>query len=395
MAKRRGRPPRVKKVEQTVETTAPKKDAMGFEAIAPSNADDTVDFEGKSRQSSYDEYAKEAGYDKDNFEGSMTSEDAVGLKMGMGDITPTDDLNTLSTDEATEKPETDTTTEKVDEKEEEVKTETETETETDETDTTTETVEAKDVETKPETELPSDKQDIKELEREAAEKAAKTAKEPQKEDTELVKTVPLGALHEEREKRKTLQKQVEELMGDNKKFMDKLEQTAKPQTDDYISDESPEMLALKRENAEIRDEVHAIKARFEEDDITKEKNRFDTLVDSADKKLSKAGFTGFKNVGLTWVDNRIKEIDKTDPDLAQAYRSPDGWIKLWSEEGFKEVQGIFLEQHKNTTLANKRKLKENINLVTSPGKPAAPTATKEVPYGNFDDYKKEREKYLL
>lgn len=385
MAKR-GRPKKVQKVDETIAKIVgqvdvePLKKGREPESISPANTDDSLDFGGESRQNTYDEFSKHAGYDKDNFSDTMSTEEATGLKMDMGDVNPTDDLNTINTGQTTEKSETDTTETTAETVEEKTKTEIETETiETDTTEATAEKVETKEPETKPEeetTELKPDKVEV-----------------PKDKDTELVKTVPYGALHEEREKRKTLQKQVDELMTDNRKFMNKLDESSKT-SEEYVG-EVDEIQVVQKENANLKSRLNTIENRFQQDDVRREQDQFDKLVVNADKKLSEKGFTGFKDVGLTWVDKRIREIETQDPDLAQAYRNPDGWVKLWSEQGFHEVQKIFMEQHKATTLSNKRKLKENVNLVTSHGKVIQPEQKKETPYGNFEDYKKEREKFLL
>src|SRR4030042_6101064 len=180
----------------------------------------------------------------------------------------------------------------------------------------------------------------------------KASEEPKKEETvpvteptepvqatdkkpEEIKTVPYGALHEERMKRKDLQREVDDarakmnqLIEDNVKLMTKGTETS---GNEYEPVYKGELSEVKMENLRLKTEIDTIKQRFQFDDQEKRQTHLQKLVDDVDKIETDSGRPGFKVIGRHLVLERINQIATEDPDLAASYQNPDGWRKR-SEE---------------------------------------------------------------
>jgi hypothetical protein len=311
MAKKRGRPKKIKAeetIEKTVEETVKKKPENN-DRIEPARSTDGAALSMEDREAIYERAAKANAEKEDVFDELLKEE--------------TD----TTAEQVEEVPET--TTEKV---EDVVSKETETDTVAEKTETETET--------------------------------DKTEFVPEVKE-EVVKTVPLGALHEEREKRKELQREIEEL----KKSPDK-----EPEYEDEVT-------ALRRE-------IDEIKKKERERDERSDAEKREQDVTHADKVLKEMGKPGFATIGRAYVGKKLQEMYLKDPVEALAHDNPEGWIKIWNED-YESVQKVFTEQRKADVFSEKKEKKKEAQMVTTTGKKTdEKTQTKKLT--PQEEYMKER-----
>ena len=210
-----------------------------------------------------------------------------------------------------------------------------------------------------------------------------------------IRTVPYGALHEEREKRKGLQREVEDLKSKmNQLIQDNVNLIHKTPKEEetYEPALKSELFALRQEIARLQEKNATVEQRFQADDQERLRERTERLIDEVDKIEADAGRPGFRAIGQHLVRARLTQIAQEDPDLVTAYQTPDGWRKIWAEE-FPKVRGHFVQQQTKEILDQKKQAKTGASLVTTPGKsPSQSTPQKEY---SWDDYLKERQKVSI
>lgn len=213
---------------------------------------------------------------------------------------------------------------------------------------------------------------------------------------EDVRTVPYGALHEERMKRKDLQREVDDvkakmnqLIEDNVKLMSKGKE---PSEDEYEPVYKGELNELRAENFRLKSKIEAVENRFQSDDIRKKADEVKNMMDKVDQEESASGRPGFSKIGWRLVLDEINEVAKTDPELAETYRTPDGW-KLIHAKKFPEVQAIYIAQAKKEVFDQKKQAKTGAELVTATGK--APVKEAPEKEWKWDDYLKMRQNLNL
>ncbi len=212
---------------------------------------------------------------------------------------------------------------------------------------------------------------------------------------EDVRTVPYGALHEERMKRKDLQREVDDakakmnqLMEDNVKLMSKGKE---PSGDEYEPVYKGELNELRAENFRLKSKIEAVENRFQSDDIRKKEDEAKKMIDKVDQEESASGRPGFSKIGWRLVLDEINEVAKTDPELADTYRTPDGW-KLIHAKKFPEAQAIYVAQAKKEVFDQKKQAKTGAELVTATGKaPVKEAPEQKSVKEQWDDYLKMRQ----
>lgn len=220
--------------------------------------------------------------------------------------------------------------------------------EEEETDASTETDEA---------ELPSEEEEV--------------AGEEVKEDEN---TVPLAALHEEREKRKALSRDLEDLKTKFRDLFDdykKLsEEPATPPSPYDEGEVDPRFAALEKQVAELRADRNKLASENKATSQAKAAKKFDDQVSEADSALEKDGYPGFK-FSVATVDKILGEMVKDDPEN-RIYNNPDGWKKIYIERVFPDIQAKFTTLDKSQINEHKKTLKKKAGLVGNPGKKGAP-----------------------
>jgi hypothetical protein len=244
----------------------------------------------------------------------------------------------------------------------------------------------------------------------------KVSEEPKKEETvtatekvepvqatekkpEEIKTVPYGALHEERMKRKDLQRErddmkskVDQLMQDNVKLMSKGKETSEDQFEPVYKNE---LDALRQEIVRLNAENTTIKQRFQTEDARKREDEIFRMIERVDQEETAAGRPGFKQYGWNIVATEINKIAQEDPDLADTYRNPDGW-KLLHAKKFPEIRSVYVAQDKKDVLEQKKQAKTEAGLVTTAGKaPVKEASEPKTQKEQWDEYLKMRTKLNL
>jgi hypothetical protein len=236
--------------------------------------------------------------------------------------------------------------------------------------------------------------------------------EPEKKEEE--KTVPHGAFHAEREKRKEAQKRAEELesqvqtlIKDNRAFMEKSKQTETEQSNlealieegDY---DSVLRVALK-ENGELKRRLEALEAgeakrsELDAEEVAKRsREQYQQRVSTIATDLEKDGFPGF-DMFVDKMNTELNQMIADDPDNA-SYDNDEGYKKIYKERIFPSVKKLFAEQVKEDALEKKRKLKEKANIGKgSGGSPSGETKKDDdenlTTQEQYQRYLKDRETY--
>jgi hypothetical protein len=223
-------------------------------------------------------------------------------------------------------------------------------------------------------------------------KAEAEKKEPEK--AELVKEeiteekkVPLGALHEEREKRKALSSEVKELKGnlaqlieDNKKLMELM---STKESDEPITDYEKELVNLKKQNKVLSEKLSMIERGQVQEKQKTEADKLTELVKKTDSELATEGFEGFDD----FVPQVIKAMNEEEIPMEE--RTPATWKRVYREMVFPKYIGKYKVTTKESRKAEKEDLKKDAGLVKSPGR----TETKPKEEDDYISYMKMREKY--
>ncbi len=232
------------------------------------------------------------------------------------------------------------------------------------------------------------------------------------------KTVPAGALREEREKRKKLNSEIEEikksntelseqmkqLIADNRRLMEKIGSnttSTQPDTDQFKDDDivpygevkklRDEFVALKKDNENIRQ-------RFQTDEQNKIQERINRDIERVEKDLIDEGINGFKTFGIPKVKEYLINLKRqeddgvVDPGTVEAYDTPKGWRRIYKDVIYPELYKVFAKQDKSQLMQLKKEIKGNANLVSSHGaKQDKAPETKEWSYADYMKHRQVRE----
>jgi len=194
-------------------------------------------------------------------------------------------------------------------------------------------------------------------ETEAEPKEYVTEEKPQEEE----KTVPYGALAEERAKRKELAKKVKELEAafrqaaeDNKKLMELM--SAKSD-EEPITDYEKELVSVRKQLKLAIAEIEAFKKAQAKTAQEVEQEKLAALVRKTHDELAKDGFDGFND----FVPQVIKAMD--DEDIPLEERNPAVWKRVYREIVYPKHIGKYRPAPK----AVKEAAKKEASLIKSPG----------------------------
>lgn len=267
-------------------------------------------------------------------------------------------------------------------------------------------------------------EELKEEDAEAATEKADgdeelTDDKPEKEDKEDdEKTVPHGAFHEEREKRKKFQKKVEtqgteitelqgqvaELIKDNTAFMEQGKKAEADQTDLEALVEEGDFDEVLKTSLKRNRELEARLARLEDQDtkrmkhdhaeaVDRESERYNSTVSTLNSDLEAEGFPGF-DMFVDKMNDELNLMIEDDPDNV-SLNNNEGYKKIYKERVFPKVSKMFTGQHKETTFDKKRELKKKANLGNGGSKPSTPKKESDAGKSSkqlYDEYIAERNK---
>ena len=224
---------------------------------------------------------------------------------------------------------------------------------------------------------------------EQTQEASAQEEDQQREETETepapveakkeVKTVPLEALHEEREKRKAAQRQLREMQGQIA-YMQRLQQVRpqQPETaETEVFDYDRELITLKKQNAEIARQMQAMQYASMSDRQAREMQIIQSQIAMTAQDLEKEGYPAFMEM-QDLVASEMRRLYVEDPEAVNEYPdNPSGWKKAFKEIVFPKLQKIGLGVAKEQDFEKKKALKQQAGLTGTTGKGAMPTVTTE------------------
>lgn len=226
--------------------------------------------------------------------------------------------------------------------------------------------------------------------------AAKVEEKPLSEK----KMVPYDALHEERERRKALQMEVEELKYrfNQAPKQEKVEAATIEGFDNEgnVTDYEVAMKAILKENLNIKRELDTVKSKS----TTFEHNYQNTIKQEAEAKLAKRventtrelaeeGFPGFSEF-VPLMSAELNKLITEDRDNVRLDNEA-GWKQIYKERIFPKITNSIGEHLKKDSFAQKTALKEKANLATKPG--AQPSKQVKEEEWTKGDYMKMRQRY--
>ncbi len=221
--------------------------------------------------------------------------------------------------------------------------------------------------------------------------------EDEKEDKDIWPEgyVPYGAMHKERERRKSLQKELEDVkeqlhtvLQDYKSLNNKiLDVDLDVDDEDYVTGKTVKQ--LRDENRALTERLNAIENEFTQTKAQTEESKLNKLITETDKSLSAEGFVGFSSFGADLVAKEINKIaNEKGHEEAAVYQTPEGWKHLYKKVVYPQLKSFFSQQNKRETFEGKINAKKDANLVGSPGK--MEKVNKKNEEWTYDDYLKMR-----
>jgi hypothetical protein len=190
--------------------------------------------------------------------------------------------------------------------------------------------------------------------------------------TEEEKTVPLGALHEERRKRKELQRRLEAA------------EAAKKEEQEYEPDEY----------AQLKNRIEVLESQRKRDYEAQTADKETKLIQQVSDELEKEGYPWFKELGADKLRYDFDMMIDEDPDFVKSHKNPEGWKKWYKERIFPSIKKVMDKAKQSESMSKKVEAKKNAQLVTTPGLKEVPKAEKSklTPY---EEYVQERQQSRL
>ena len=207
------------------------------------------------------------------------------------------------------------------------------------------------------------------------------------------KMVPHGLFHEEREKRKFLQGQVQDLqtkldqvLQDYKRLVTKEEDTHdEDDVDEFgVRTTDPKIKQLEREIAELREFKKQFTEKQQNEQKVEQDQKHAENVKMINERLEKEGMPGFI-FATDAVGRAIRAKIAEDPSNRWLF-SPEGWYKVYKEVVYPEMAGLFTEQDKTDLLEKKKGLKSKQKIATKHGTKPTPKDDESGKKWTFKDY---------
>jgi len=225
---------------------------------------------------------------------------------------------------------------------------------------------------------------VEELEPEKSTSVSK-GKEKSLDDGGL-KTVPLQALQESRERfkrinleyrqyKETQEKELFSLKEEVNKLSKLLKEPKQNSTNDDLSEVDEEKSQLRRQLDE-----HQAKLRVSEDQKKAEaaqeaQKTYHQKIEKVTKELTEEGYPGF-DFAIVKTGQLLRKM-LTDGEITQTEENDESmWKKVFKEQIYEEMQSVLTKQDKSDMMAAKKEAKKKANLIADPGK--APEVIEEV-----------------
>lgn len=221
------------------------------------------------------------------------------------------------------------------------------------------------------------------------------------EPSEEMKTVPLQALHESRDRFKKLNleyrdyksnqdKEIIDLKSEIQKLHDmvKKSESLEDTTLGDISDDDPEKSAMKRE-------IQELKKRYQQEDTQKAQQaqievqrKEQEKITAVSNELTTEGYPGF-DIALLKTGAKLQELVKTGELTESEAVDTAVWKKVYKEHIFSDVKSIFNEQAKDELMEKKKAAKRKAKLVADPGKAPEQKSEEDAEPITYDSFVKQ------
>lgn len=216
------------------------------------------------------------------------------------------------------------------------------------------------------------------------------------------KMVPYDALHEERERRKTLQGEVETLRSQ----IEKMSSPAKEEpvmaegfdATGEVIDFDAAIKSMRKINLELKNDLETVKGKsnaiedtFQAARVKEAKGRFEQRLTDTSTSLVEEGYPGFKEF-LPLVKEEVYNLIAENPDNEILMDNEAGWMKIYKEKVFPKIRASVGDQLRKETIDKKMELKGKANLVSTPGK-VQPKESAKTEEWTKNDYMKMRQRY--
>jgi len=225
---------------------------------------------------------------------------------------------------------------------------------------------------------------------EKEEEAGSEEYEPETKDKEE-KTVPLAALHEAREiqkqlrdENKQLKDQMNVLMADNLKILEKLAGNAPEAEDEEISDYDRAILDQRKEIKVLKEEINNLKAGVQTDVHERARKSLEDRLSKVNTELEAEGFKGFAQF-KPMVVAKLHELNDRSLD------NEEGWKKVFKEHVFPLVRDLAVTKKREETNQGKTDLKKKAGLASGPGRGANAPEPEKKGYTSADYLKMRNE----
>jgi hypothetical protein len=218
-------------------------------------------------------------------------------------------------------------------------------------------------------------------------------------DSEGIKTVPLQALHEARDRFKRLNLEYRDYKTKEDTRMKELEAqvaqlttklNAKPSTptEDDFAEEDAEKVELKRQIAQLQKKDAGDIQKQQQEAAAKVQQDQQKKIKKVSEELAQEGYPGF-DIALLKVGSRLQELindgEITDTESAD----PSMWKKIYKDDVYNDVQSIFTKREKEEVMKTKTERKKKADLVGSPGKAPERIEESEKEAPSYDQFVKE------
>lgn len=217
-----------------------------------------------------------------------------------------------------------------------------------------------------------------------AEKEEAVTEEPSEtEEAKDEKTVPLGALHEEREKRKALGLELEEVKGQLHTVLQDIRQLSdqKKTEETAAEEELGSVEVLEKRIMALEGGQRKTARDMQTEKQAKQDQALNSDIKKVDAELEEEGFPAFEFMTAK-VTDELNRLIKEDPQNKKTLDNPEGWKKVYKEVVFPTIYSKFAKKDKADLFEKKKDLKLEANL-GGPGKKPEEAKEEEWTYNDY------------
>jgi len=204
------------------------------------------------------------------------------------------------------------------------------------------------------------------------------------------KTVPLGALHEERQKRKELQAKVIDLEVQVKELLENKKSQDNPDDfddfdDEYIDDYDEELIKERKKTEDLEARLKKIERKETQSEAQNQQAEVNKKANKVHDELAEEGYDGFEAF-IPQVKQHIYDLILQEPDAQEyidgrkvlALDNPEGWKEIYREHIYPKVRNVFDSKDKADLIKERKERKGRAALSGSSGGKLKAPATVDV-----------------